>query len=39
MVLDLMKIINNFRVNAVLGIVVVILFELNQDGELIKNSA
>ena len=37
MVLVLMKIINNLYVNAVLKTVVVILFELSQDGESIRN--
>ena len=37
MVLVMMKIINNFHVNVVLKTVVAILFELSQDGELIKN--
>jgi hypothetical protein len=35
----MMRTINNFHVNATLIIVVVSLFELNQDGELIKNLA
>ena len=37
--LVMMKTINNFRVNAAQEIVVAILFEPNQDGELTKNLA
>ena len=37
MVLVMMKTISNFHVNVVLKTAVVILFELSQDGELIKD--